>query len=83
MTEPRTPVAGYTRNEKEMYRSSQQEVVSSQPSEMATRANVWELDGRERERRVPIELESPDVERGSAWEGRKERGRQEHSELHF
>jgi hypothetical protein len=83
MTEPRSPVAGYVRNEKDIYRSSQQDVMLPQSSEMETAANVWEIDGRERERPLPSELESPTVESGNIWESGKPGGRHEHSELHF
>lgn len=73
-------------NEKDVYRSSQQNVhhvVSPGHSEMETSANVWEIDGRERERPMPSELESPVVERGSPWSDGRERRRDPRSELHF
>jgi hypothetical protein len=74
-------------NEKDVYRSSQKDVSAPIPhqNEMETNANVWELDGTERPRPMPSELESPAVERGSAplWDGRNEGRRHPHEELHF
>lgn len=85
--EHRVLPGGYMQSEKEMYRSSQQDVSIPMPhqSEMETSANVWELDGTERPRPAPSELESPPVERGSAppWGGRNERWRDHREELHF
>jgi hypothetical protein len=85
----RAPVGGYMQNEKDVYRSSQKDVSAPMPhqNEMATTANVWELDGTERPRPMPSELESPAVERGAAppWGGRAEAQikRHPHEELHF
>jgi hypothetical protein len=83
----RVPVGGYTQNEKDVYRSSQRDVSTTMPhqNEMETSANVWELDGTERPRPTPSELESPTVERGSAppWGGRDEARRHDREELHF
>lgn len=73
-------------NEKDVYRSSQQNVhcvVSPGHSEMETSANVWEIDGRERERPMPSELESPVVERGSPWSDGRGQRRDPRSEMHF
>jgi hypothetical protein len=82
MTEHRVPVRGYGGNEKDVYRSSEPDVVLPRQNEMETSANVWEIDGREMQRRgtTVSELESPIVEQTSA----ARRGqRHEHSELHF
>jgi hypothetical protein len=75
MTEHRVPVAGYVGNEKDVYRS---DVVVPRENEMETSANVWEIDGREMQRRDTgvSELASPVVEPARVR-------RQEHSELHF
>jgi hypothetical protein len=75
MTEHAVPVAAYVGNEKDVYRS---DVVVPRGNEMATSANVWELDGQEMQRpsMTASELESPGAERGRVR-------RQEHSELHF
>lgn len=77
--------AGYSRNEKELYRSSEPIVAMPRESEMETSANVWELDGRERERPLPSELESP-ITGGNGWnqhDKARPAHRQEHDELHF
>jgi hypothetical protein len=73
---------GYVANEKELYRSSHPNTALPQESEMETSANVWELDGRERERPVVSELESP-VTGTNGWGARRTDHRGEHSELRF
>jgi hypothetical protein len=82
MTEHRVPVGGYIGNEKDVYQSSQPVVELPRQSEMETSANVWEIDGREMQRRDETlsEVHSPVEEREN---GMPRGPRHEHSELHF